>query len=133
MLQVKESIKIDDSLQVRLSYEGIPLPLPDWLRSAPNAKICRLSMLENLPTYINSRAEELPPSEILSEMRSISWLKPKGRPPCSSSVIRFSLLLRYSSRQVYALLLKELPMPSFSVLQKLQKGSVDSMKAAKLL
>ncbi len=65
---------------------------------------------------------------------SFSHYKNRGHPPYSAKTIRFSLLLRYTSRQAYAVLLKEMPcFPSFSVLQKLHVGRVDAMKAAKIL
>ena len=56
-----------------------------------------------------------------------------GRPKYSTVIIRFSLLLRYSSCQTYKLLLEQLPLPSLSLLKQLSSGSIDSMKAAKLL
>ena len=42
-------------------------------------------------------------------------------------------MLRYSSCQTYKRLLRELPLPSTSVLKKLTSGEVDLLKVAKLL
>jgi hypothetical protein len=130
--RVKESISISNDLKVVLSYEGIPIPLPEWLRTSKSCKITRFGQLVNLPSYIQNRVEQLPPSEILDEVRSLTFYKPQGRPPYSSKVIRYSLLLRYSSRQAYSLLLKELSLPSFSLLEKLSRGSLDALKVAKM-
>ena len=47
--------------------------------------------------------------------------------------MRYSLLLGYTSAPAYSLLLKELPLSSFSLLQKLACGSVDPLKVAKLM
>ena len=89
-----------------------------------------MSQLLNLPSYIQNRLDELPPSEIIYEVRSLTFFKPQGRPPYSPNVIRYSLLLRYSSRQTYSLLLNEIPLPSFSLLEKLNRGSLDALKVA---
>ena len=59
--------------------------------------------------------------------------KPKGRKPYSSQLLRFALLVCYTSGQAYKLLLENFPLPSFSLLQKLKRGSVDALKACKCL
>ena len=49
-------------------------------------------------------------------------------------MIRFALLLRYTSSQACKILLQKLPLPSMSsLLAKLKSGHFDAMKAAKLL
>ena len=83
--KIKESISISINLKVKLSYEGMPVPLPEWLRTAKNNKITRFGQLMNLPPYIKNRVDELPLSEILSEIRAISFYKPQY----SSKVIRY--------------------------------------------
>ena len=89
-------------------------------------------MLENFTSYIKQKGEEC--SVILNEHNNIQCYKPQGRPKFSSVLIRFALMLRYSSCQTYKLLLKELPLPSsLSVLKKLTSGEVDSMKVTKML
>ena len=55
----------------------------------------------------------------------------KGHPPYSSDKICFTLLLRYTSEQAYFLLLKTLPLPSISLLRKLRKSTIDSLKTVK--
>ena len=48
-------------------------------------------------------------------------------------MIRFALHLRHTSLQVYKLLLEKFPMPSVSLLSKIEQGGVDSLKALKVL
>ena len=71
--------------------------------------------------------------DLLEEMKNIQYLKPKGRPPYSSRLIRFALMQRYTSRQAYSQILEELPLPSFSLLQKLTRGGSDAIKSLKIL
>lgn len=42
-----ESIKIDSELHVQLQFNGTPLPLPRWFTHGHNAKLNKMSMLEN--------------------------------------------------------------------------------------
>ena len=48
-------------------------------------------------------------------------------------MIRFALLVRYTSAQAYKILLQHFPFPSFSLLSKLKSSNVDAIKAAQLL
>ena len=48
-------------------------------------------------------------------------------------MIRFALLLRYTSGQAYKILLDKLSLPSMSILRRLKSGSIDAIKAAKVL
>ena len=89
-------------------------------------------MLENFPGHIKNAAEQHAYSR-LEELGKRQHYKPKGRPPYSAEMIRYALLLRYTSSQAYKRLLEKFPLPSFSLLQKLHKGGVDSIKAAKVL
>ena len=66
-------------------------------------------------------------------MNKIQHYSAKGRPPYSSDMIRFSLMLRYTSAQAYTLMMETLPLPAMSKLRKLRKGSVDALKAVKIL
>ena len=51
----------------------------------------------------------------------------------SARVIQYALLLRYTSLQAYKLLQEEFPLPSLSLLEKITKGGIDPVKAAKVL
>ena len=48
-------------------------------------------------------------------------------------MIRFVLDLRHTSLQAYKLLLEKFPLPSISLLNKIQEGGIDSLKALKVL
>ena len=68
-----------------------------------------------------------------AEMNNIKHYSPQGRPPFSASLIRYSLLLCYTSAQSYKLLLDQLPLPSFKSLRKIQSGGLDAIKAVQLM
>ena len=129
---ILESIRIDKDLHVQLQYNGIPLPLPAWFFNGHNTKLDKLSMLENFPPYIRSTAIEN--QQVLpDELKQRELYKPTGRPPLSASMIHFALHLRHTSLQAYKLLLENFPMPSITILNKIQQGGVDSLKALKVL
>ena len=71
--------------------------------------------------------------EILEELQKRRYYKPKGRPPYSAAIIRYALLLRYTSLQAYKLLLQRFQLPSISLLNKLQAGGTDTIKSFKFL
>ena len=48
-------------------------------------------------------------------------------------MLRYVLLLRYTSIQAYTLLLKQFPLPPLSLLKKLTEGGIEPLKAAKVL
>ena len=89
-------------------------------------------MLENFPSYIKNLAD-VNPYSLLDEIENRRHYKPKGRPPYSSVMIRYALILRYTSFQCYKLLLEKFPLSSISLLNKLQTGGVDAIKAVKFL
>ena len=89
-------------------------------------------MLHNFPSYIQNVASSIPHC-LLDEMKERMYYKPKGRPPYSAEMIRYALHLRYTSLQAYKILLEKFPLPSVSLLNKIQQGGVDAIKAVKLL
>ena len=129
-----ESIKVDQSLHVQLQFNGHPVPLPAWFTKGRNATLTRFSQLNNFPNAIRVVSEETECSRsLLNEMLDISNYQAKGRLLYSSAMIRFALHLCYTSLQSYKLLLEKFPLPSISILHRIQAGSVDSLKAAKKL
>ena len=94
-------------------------------------------MITNFPPYLQKVAVDKSNQDgsmsIMEELEQRKHMQPKGRPPYSAAVIRYALLLRYTSAQVYRQLLKEFPLPSFSLLSKIQRGGIDSVKALKCL
>ena len=117
-------------MHVQLQYNGIPLPLPSWFVNGHNAKLDKLSMLENFPPYIRSTAIENQ-QVLLDELKQRELYKPTGRPPFSVSMIRLDL--RHASLQAYKLLFEKFPLPSISLLKKIHQDGVDSLKAVKVL
>ena len=94
-----------------------------------------LDLLDNLPPYIRNVASSDGNNDhsILEELERRKLFLPKGRPPYSAAVIRYALLLRYTSLQAYTLLLEKFPLPSMSLLKKIQQGGVVVVKAIKCL
>ena len=70
---------------------------------------------------------------ILDELRKKAQYKLNGCPPYSAEVIRYSLLLRYTYPQAYKFLQEKFLLPSFSLLQRLHRSDVDSVKTARML
>ena len=87
-------------------------------------------MIENFPTYIKNVED---PYLILNELQKRQRYKPKGSPPFSADLIRYALLLCYTSSQGYKLLLEKFPLPSFTLLEQIQSGGVGSITAVKSL
>ena len=114
---------------MQLQLYGKVVSLPPWFVNKKNAKLTRYRMLQNFPSYFNSFSE----NKIIAEMSKLQHHSSKGCPPYSSNKICFTLLLCYTSEQAYSLLLKTLPLPSISLLCKLKKGTIDSLKAVKFL
>ena len=130
--KVFASIRIDTYFHVQLQCNGNPLPLPLWFIQGTNAKLRRFSALDNFPKeFENAAAND--PYQLIDELEKRRNYNPKGRPPYSNALIRYALLLRYTSLQAYKLLLEKFPMPSISLLNKLKAGGVDAMKSVKYL
>ena len=125
---ILESIKVDRDLHVQLQYNGIPLPLPQWFVKGCTAKLNRISILLNLSSYIRNIATENHYSILNELIKERQLYRPQGRPPYSLEVIRYALHLRYTSLQAYILGLDKFPMPSISLLNKIQQGGVNSLK-----
>ena len=130
--KVIECIRVDKELHVQLQFSRNPLSLPYWCVRGTNAKFSRFGMLINLAPYIRNFSEQNPYS-LIEELENRRNYKPKAHPPFSSEMIRYALLLRYTSLQSYKLLLEKFPLPSISLLNKLQQAGVDAFKAVKIL
>ena len=114
---------------MQLQLYGKVVSLLPWFINERNAKLTRYSMLQNFPSYLNSFSENM----IIAEMSKLQHHSSKGHLPYFSDMVCFTLLLCYTSEQAYSLLLKTLPLPSISLLCKLKKGTIDSLKAVKFL
>ena len=85
-------------------------------------------MLENFPVYLRTYADNH--SSIFEELLQYRFTK---KPIYSANIIRYSLLLRYTSIQSYKVLLQDFPLPSLSLLQKTRSGTMDAVKCANTL
>lgn len=127
-----ESIKINTELHVQLFHKNSSIPLPEWFKRLNRCKLTSVSILDNLVSYMHNIAQEQS-TVLLDEMKQICYYQRKGRKPYSSEMLRFALMQRYTSRQAYAQLLDEFPLPSFSLLKKLSSGGIEPLKALKVL
>ena len=126
--QVTESIRIDSNLHVQLFYKGLPVPLPIWFCKGSECKFCYKDMLTNFSSHIRIESERC--SDVLEELLQLNF---KKSPIYSANLIRYSLLLRYSSLPVYKILQEEFKLPSLSLLRKITTGKIDAVKSAKIL
>ena len=85
-------------------------------------------MLENFPVYLRTYADNH--SSIFEELLQYRFTK---KPIYSANIIRYSLLLRYTSIQSYKVSLQDFPLPSLSLLQKISSGTIDAIKCANTL
>ena len=85
-------------------------------------------MLENFPVYLRTYADNR--SSIVEELLQYRFTK---KTIYLANIIRYSLLLRYTSIQSYKVLLQDFPLPSLSVLQKISSGTIDAVKCANAL
>ena len=122
--KILESIRVDLDLHVQLQYNGIPIPLPQWFVQGHNARLKKVSMLENLPAHIRNVAFDNY-NELLDELNKRQLLKPKRRPPYSVEIIHHGLHLRHTSFQAYKQLLEKFQLPSILLLNKIQQGGVN--------
>ena len=108
--------------------------MPEWFGKGSDCRLKRKSMLENFPNHIrNFQETENIPSDILNELQEIRFKNPVDRPKCSVNLLRYALLLRYTSTQAYKLLLEQFPLPALSLLKKLNKGGMEPIKVVKVL
>ena len=113
--QVTETIVIDSSLHVKLYKKSIPIPLPQWFRKGGDCCLKSKSTLENFPPYIRNYGDvDTPdpkniPRDILDELQNLKYKRNSDGPRFSPSMMRYALLLYYTSPQAYRMLLEQLP------------------------
>lgn len=127
--EVTYCIRVDSDLRVQLFFKGLPVPLPHWFRKSRNTKLSSVSMLQNFVSYIKSETEESP-SAIYEEIRQLKYKKCSTY---SANLLRYALMLRYTSLPAYKLLLKEFHLPSISHLKHLTAGKIDTFSSLKAL
>ena len=108
--------------------------MPEWFRKGSDCRLKRKSVLENFPNYIrNFQETKNIPSDILNELQEIRFKKPVDRPKYSVNILRYTFLLRYTSTQAYKLLLEQFPLPSLTLLKKINNGGMEPIKVVKNL
>ena len=135
-LKILEYIKVDDNLHVKLQYNGMPLPLSHCHATTGLFKVImqqwKRKLFWEFPSvyrkYRHQRQQFL-----RNELNQRNFYKQQGRPPYLSSVIRYALHLRYMSLKTYRLLFEGSPMLFLSLLNNIQEGGVDALKALKTL
>ena len=132
--QITETITVHKFFHVKLFFNSSLVPLPELFRKGSDCRLKRKSMLENFPNYIrNFQETKNIPSDILNELQEIRFKNPVDRSKYSVHLLRYALLLRYTSTQACKLLLEQFPLPSLSLLKKLNKGGMGPIKAVKVL
>ena len=130
--RIKECISINKAFRVTLSFEGFPVPLPEYIDRATGSKLTHLYLLENLPNYCRNVTSNFD-IQVIQELLNICYISPRGRPKYTANILKFALLLRYTSNSAYQLLNKYIPLPSQSLLRSLKSPSIDSCKALSTL
>ena len=115
-------------LHIKLFYKGCSVPLPQWFCQGQDCRLSRKSMLENFPVYLESYIENVSP--IFDELQKHMFTK---KPVYSAEIVRYALLLRYTSIQSYRMLLEHFQLPSLSLLHKISSGKIDAVKCAQTL
>ena len=123
---------MDAQLHVKLHVNGCPVPLPEFFRKGTHGKLSCATSIQELANYLKIQGESLP-FPFIEELNARQFYMPQGRPPYSSGLIRYCLLLRHTSPQAYRLLLEQFPLPSFSLLSKIERGSIETFKPATAL
>ena len=126
--EVHSCLRVDSDLHVKLFYKGSPIPLPEWFRKGRDCRFTRRSMLQNLISYVKLEGEQT--SHIFDELLQLRFQK---KPRFSRNIIRYAILLRYTSLQAYNVVAKDFPFPSLSFLRKITQGGIDAVKSLKLL
>ena len=100
---VTKVIVITESLNVKLFWQAIPVPLPEWFRKGSDCRLKNKSTLDNFPSYIRSYAEQNT-KKLQDELLQIKFKKPENGPKYSPQMLQFALILRYTSLPAYKLM-----------------------------
>ena len=125
--EVTECIIIDKELHVKLFFKDCLVP-STVVSQDTDCRLTKKSLLENFPVYLRTYADNH--SSIFEELLQYRFTK---KPIYSANIIRYSLLLRYTSIQSYKVSLQDFPLPSLSLLQKISSGTIDAVKCANAL
>lgn len=99
-----------------------PLSLQEWFCKGSDSHLKRTTSLETFLSPIrNFKENKIIPTDILDEFYQIRIKKPIEKPKYSINLLRYALVLRYTSMQVYNILLEQLSVPYLTLLRKLHR------------
>lgn len=112
-----------------------PLPLAEWFRKESDCLLKVKSVLENLPSYIRNfkKYKKISTNNILDKLHQIRFKKTIDKQQAflnSTSLLYYTHLLRYTLAESYKILLEQFPLPSLSLLRKLNKCGLKPIKRA---
>ena len=112
-----------------------PLPLAEWFRKESDCLLKVKSILENLPSYIRNfkKYKKISTNNILDKLHQIRFKKTIDKQQAflnSTSLLYYTHLLRYTLAESYKILLEQFPLPSLSLLRKLNKCGLKPIKRA---
>ena len=84
--RVKECISIDTNFHIRLSYEGSPIPLPDYIDRTAGSKLTHLYPLDNLSNYCKNMPSKFD-ILVIKELLNICCINPRGRPKYTPAIL----------------------------------------------
>ena len=128
VLEVTDYIRIDSKLHVQTFFKGALVQLPKLFRQ--EIIVC---MLKNIPDCLQSQKKLH--CSVFEEIHehSFFFFKKKKKRIYSGNIIWCTLLLRYTSIQSYKMLLEDFPLPSLSLLSKINKRKIDAIKYTQAL
>ena len=121
ILQVTECIRVDDKLHVKLYFKFSPVLYLNGSAIAMTTT-CQEKYARKL-WFVKIKY-------IFDELKEVRF---KMSPVYAPDIVRFVLMLRYTSVQSYKLLLDEFRLASLSLLWKIVRGDIDTAKSEKLL
>ena len=87
-------IQVDSELYVKLIYKGFSVSLPQWFCQGQDFCLSRKNMLENFFVQLELFVKKISP--IFDELQKHIFSK---KPRYSAEIVRYALLLRYTSIQ----------------------------------
>jgi hypothetical protein len=119
--EARESLVLSPGMAVRLFWRSSPVPLPKWFRENG---VCKLQYVSEIPALLSHASLSGADPAIIDELIGIRFIKNPTYPP---AVLRYSLLLRYTSPQAYRQLATDFNLPSPRHLRRLTEGTVDTL------
>ena len=112
---------------MQFQYNGMPLPLPQWFVQGHNANPKKVNYSENVSTYIRNTVTDY--NKLLNELNQRSFYKPQERLPFSAFCMPYIYIIHHFKGTGY--FLKKFPVLSLPLVNKIQQGCVDALKALK--